>query len=181
MHGGRGSGKSHSAAAAALIHGSNKPIRVLCTRETQKSLDVSVHALLSDKIASIEGLSDFYEIQKAKIIGKNGTEFLFSGLRDASSLKSFEGADICWVEEAQSVSKDSWEKLIPTIRKPNSEIWVTFNSEYEDDDTYQRFIVNPRDGSLAVFNKGHDVSVNLKNGFAVCISGMRGCGFSIPV
>lgn len=150
LYGGRGSGKSWSVARALLILGTSRPMRVLCARETQKSIADSVHKLLSDQIAAIDGLSDFYEIQKAAIYGKNGTEFVFSGLRDAASLKSFEGMDVCWVEEAQAVSEDSWEKLIPTVRKEGSEIWVTFNPEFEDDPTYTRFVLNTPDNCQIV-------------------------------
>jgi phage terminase large subunit len=91
------------------------------------------------------GLSDHFEVQETKILGKNGSEFSFAGIRQQgiNNLKSFEGVDVCWVEEAQVVSKKSWDVLIPTIRKPGSEIWITFNPELEDDETYQRFVVNP--------------------------------------
>jgi phage terminase large subunit len=91
------------------------------------------------------GLSDFYTVQKKTIIGANGTVFVFAGLRHhISKIKSFEGADIVWVEEGQNVSKQSYDVLIPTIRKPGSEIWVTFNPDLEEDEVYQRFIVWPR-------------------------------------
>ena len=81
-----------------------------------------------------------------------GTEFYFAGLRqqDAHKLKSFEGVDICWVEEAHVVTKKSWDILVPTIRKPLSEIWVTFNPELDSDETYQRFVVNPQPDSIVV-------------------------------
>jgi phage terminase large subunit len=77
-------------------------------------------------------------------MGRNGSEFIFAGIRkDIEKVKSTEGIDICWVEEAEKVSKRSWEVLIPTIRKDGSEIWVTFNPDEETDPTYQRFVVNP--------------------------------------
>ena len=70
--------------------------------------------------------------------------FLFLGLsNNISKVKSYEGLDVCWVEEAESVSYTSWETLIPTVRKKGSEIWVSFNPNDEMDDTYQRFVVNP--------------------------------------
>lgn len=147
-YGGRGSGKSWSVARALLVLGSNKKIRVLCTREIQKSIQDSVHKLLSDQI-DIMGLNGFYIVQNSTIKGINGTEFLFAGLRhNINNLKSYEGVDIVWVEEAQSVSRASWNVLIPTIRKPESEIWVCFNPYLEDDETYQRFVVNPPQESL---------------------------------
>jgi predicted phage terminase large subunit-like protein len=149
MFGGRGSGKSWNAARALLLLAAQKPLRVLCAREIQKSISESVHRLLGEQIPAM-GLEGFYEVQQHSICGKNDSEFLFAGLRsqDISKVKSFEGADICWVEEAQTVSKRSWDVLIPTIRKPGSEIWVTFNPELEEDDTYQRFVVNPPEKSV---------------------------------
>jgi phage terminase large subunit len=123
----------------------------LCAREIQRTIQDSVHKLLSDQIQSL-GLSSFYRIQETAIIGLNGTEFSFAGLRqqDIAKIKSFEGVDICWVEEAQTVTKKSWSILIPTIRKDGSEIWVTFNPELDTDDTYQRFVVNPPDGAVVI-------------------------------
>ena len=141
--GGRGSAKSWSVARALLILGYQKKLRILCTREIQKSISQSVHKLLCDNIEML-GFSGFYTIKKEGIVGNNGTEFLFKGLRfNPIEIKSTEGIDICWVEEAQAVSADSWDILIPTIRKTNSEIWITFNPMDMDDPTYQRFVVNP--------------------------------------
>lgn len=143
-YGGRGSAKSWSFARALLIQGAGKTLRILCAREVQKSIKQSVHKLLSDQVVAL-GLSHFYEVLETEIRGKNGTEFAFTGLAShtVDSIKSYEGCDICWVEEAHAVSKRSWDVLIPTIRKPGSEIWLTFNPELETDETYQRFIVNP--------------------------------------
>lgn len=94
-------------------------------------------------------MGGFYEIQLSTIKGINGTEFTFAGLRaNVDQIKSFEGVDICWVEEAQTVSKSSWDVLIPTIRKEGSEIWVSFNPQLEEDDTYQRFVVHPPKGAI---------------------------------
>jgi len=95
------------------------------------------------------GLAELYDVQATVIKGRQGTasegtEFNFEGLRqNISNIKSHEGADRAWVEEAQTVSKSSWEVLIPTIRKDGSEIWMTFNPEFEDDYTYERFVLNP--------------------------------------
>lgn len=140
MYGGRGGAKSHAIARALLVKGMQSPLRIVCAREIQKSISDSVHALLSDLIRE-HGLQDFYEIQRDIIKGKNGTEFKFRGLKhNTTDLKSLEGADICWVEEAQNVSHNSWEILIPTIRKDNSEIWVSFNPKNLTDPTYQRFV-----------------------------------------
>lgn len=141
-HGGRGSGKSWGFARALLIIGSERPIRVLCTREVQKSIKQSVHQLLKDQIAEL-GLGEFYQVLETEVRGSNGTLFLFAGLSDqtAESLKSYEGVDICWCEEAHAITASSWKILIPTIRKQGSEIWVSFNPELDTDDTYQRFVV----------------------------------------
>lgn len=144
--GGRGSGKSWAFARALLIQGAQQQLRVLCAREVQKSIKQSVHALLTDQIQAL-GLGWFYEVLETEIRGRNGTEFSFTGLAQhtVESVKSFEGADRVWVEEAQTVSKRSWDILIPTIRKPGSEIWVGFNPDLPTDDTYKRFVVEAKD------------------------------------
>lgn len=156
-YGGRGSAKSWSFAKALLIQGAARPLRILCAREVQKSIKQSVHKLLSDQIQAL-GLGSFYEVLETEIRGRNGTEFSFSGLatHTIDSIKSYEGCDICWVEEAHAVSKRSWDVLIPTIRKPGSEIWLSFNPELETDETYQRFVANPPDDSIIVPVNYHD-------------------------
>ena len=150
-YGGRGSGKSWSMARALLIKAANEPTRVLCAREIQKSIKQSVHTLLNDQIQSL-GLGAFYEVLESEIRGINGSTFSFTGLatNTVESIKSFEGCDIVWVEEAQTVSKKSWDILIPTIRKPNSEIWISFNPNIDTDDTYQRFVVEPPENAKVV-------------------------------
>jgi phage terminase large subunit len=144
LYGGRDSAKSHSIARMLLARGVAKPERILCTREVQKSIAESVHQLLSDLIKTM-GLEDFYDIQQHYIHGKNGTQISFHGLsgQTATSLKSYEGTTICWVEEAQTITKRSWDLLEPTIRAPGSEIWVSFNPDMDSDETYKRFVVNP--------------------------------------
>lgn len=126
-----------------MIQGAASPLRILCAREFQNSITESVHHLLQDQISQL-GLDGFYEVQNTTIKGANGSEFVFAGLRNnITKIKSFEGVDRVWVEEAQTVSKSSWETLIPTIRKDGSEIWLTFNPELETDETYQRFVKSP--------------------------------------
>lgn len=149
--GGRGSAKSWSFARALLLRGAAQQQRFICSRETQQSIKDSVHKLLSDQIQAL-GLGGFYDVLKTEIRGRNGTEFLFAGLSDQTvdSIKSFEGCDVCWVEEAQTVSERSWKILTPTIRKPGSEIWVTFNPDLDDDPTYERFVTNPPDDCISV-------------------------------
>jgi hypothetical protein len=142
-YGGRGSGKSTACADALLLQGAQKPLRIGCFREIQNSIAQSVHKLLSDR-TKILGLDSFYNVTDRTITGKNGTEFIFTGLfRNVNQIKSMEGIDRAYVEEAESVSDESWDLLIPTIRKPDSEIWVVFNPRYEEDATYRRFVVNP--------------------------------------
>lgn len=152
--GGRGSAKSWSVAKALLILGSTRKLRILCTREVQKSIKQSVHKLLKDQVETLK-LGSFYDVLDTEIRGKNGTEFSFSGLSDqtADSIKSFEGVDICWVEEAQSISRNSWKILIPTIRKEGSQIIITFNPELDTDETYERFVTNaPEDCQIVDMN-----------------------------
>ena len=107
--GGRYGLKSWSFARALLILGASKPLRILCTREVQKSIKDSVHSLLVDQAQAV-GLGAFYDPLETEIRGKNGTTFLFAGLAQhtVESIKSFEGADIVWVEEARAVSDRSW-------------------------------------------------------------------------
>lgn len=148
-YGGRGGAKSWAFARALLALGASKPLRILCAREIQNSIVDSVHRLLADQVAAL-GLDDFYDVKLTEIVGRNGTQILFAGLRqqDVHKIKSFEGVDIVWVEEAQAVSERSWSILTPTIRKPGSEIWVSFNPEMDTDPTYLRFVVSPPDGAV---------------------------------
>ena len=142
-HGGRGSGKSHSIAQVLLGKGIEAPKRILCVREIQKSLKESSMQVLKDYVGRL-GISPYYDASlKTEIVGTNGTSFAFSGLQDhtADSIKSYEGVDIVWVEEAQSVSHNSWNILIPTIRKAGSEIWLSMNPTDETDYAYERFII----------------------------------------
>ena len=140
MYGGRGGGKSWSVAAALVIMGAQRPIRVLCCREYQKSIKDSVLTLLSDQIRRLE-LDSIYQVLHNEIRGSNGTAFNFEGLnQNVAGIKSYEGVDYVWVEEGNAVTKKSWDILIPTIRKPGSEIWVTFNPELEDDYAFERWV-----------------------------------------
>lgn len=144
VYGGRGGAKSWAFARALLLQCMEEPLRVLCAREIMKTIADSVHRLLSDQIKAM-GLEAFFVITETSIIGVSGAEFLFAGLRqqDANKIKSYEGIDVVWVEEAHTVSKRSWDILIPTIRVDGSEIWVSFNPELDTDDTYTRFVKSP--------------------------------------
>lgn len=144
-YGGRGGGKSYAFADSLLLMAAQRPLRVLCARETMQSIKDSVKRLLDDRIAHL-GLSNVYHSTNAEITcPSTGSLFLFSGLRiNPQDLKSMEGVDVCWVEEAETVSERSLDILIPTIRKEGSEIWFSFNPDRVNGAVYRRFVVgNP--------------------------------------
>ena len=133
FYGGRGSGKSHAMATALVVLASQKPLRILAAREIQRSIRDSSKRLLDDRIAAL-GLKGRYRSTEAGIRGRNGSVFLFAGLRaNPESIKSMEGVDIAWVEEAATVSQLSLDLLIPTIRKPDSELWFSWNPRHPTD------------------------------------------------
>lgn len=141
-HGGRSSGKSTTVAIFLVTLASSKPLRVLCCREVQNSIAESVHKLLGDIIAkyNLPG----WEVTRETIRNVNGSEFIFKGLRgNAQSIKSLEGIDICWCEEAQTISMESIDILIPTIRKEGSYFIWTFNRLTENDPVWERIAGNP--------------------------------------
>ncbi|WP_245256520.1 PBSX family phage terminase large subunit [Bartonella tamiae] len=133
-YGGRGSGKSHHFAEKTLAAALIAPMRIVCIREVQKSIRESVKRLLEDKIKQL-GLGAHFDILDQQIRGKNGSLIIFQGMQDhtAESIKSLEGYDIAWVEEAQSLSARSLRLLRPTLRKEGSEIWFTWNPTNADD------------------------------------------------
>lgn len=151
--GGRNSLKSWSFARALLTLGVHQPLRILCAREVQKSLSQSVHQLLVDQIVALD-LSDRYNVTENAIRGTvQDTLFRFTGLSDQTvdSIKSYEGFDICWIEEAHSVRKRSWQILLPTIfRTVGAEIWVSFNPDMDSDEAWDRFVVNTPPGAVVV-------------------------------
>lgn len=140
LYGGRASGKSTSVALSLLILGMNKKLRILCTREVQNSIADSVHKLLADLISKHK--LNTWEVQKDIIRNKQtGSEIFFKGLHNNSqSIKSIEGIDIVWVEEAQSVSADSINTLVPTIRKTGSRLIWTFNRLTENDPVWELIV-----------------------------------------
>ena len=143
-HGGRSSGKSTTVATILAALATEKPLRILCCREVQNSIADSVHKLLADVIAkhNLPG----WEIGREYIRNRNGSEFIFRGVRgNAQSIKSLEGVDICWCEEAQSISMESIDILIPTIRKSGSYFIWTFNRLSENDPVWERIAGNPDD------------------------------------
>lgn len=147
IYGGRGSGKSWQIARCLLMLGMMIPLKVLCAREFQLSIKDSVHTLLKEQIEKL-GLVGWEVTDRAITYKANGSTFIFAGLwQNVAKIQSFEGVNICWVEEAQKVSANSWKVLIPTIRTapkgwPRSEIWVSLNPEQDDDPTAIRFLQN---------------------------------------
>jgi len=133
-HGGRGSGKSHFMAELLIEACLLNPINAVCVREIQKSLSQSVKKLLELKIEAL-GVGHLFDVQESVIKAKNGGIILFQGLQNhtANSIKSLEGIDIAWVEEAQSLSQRSLDLLRPTIRKPGSELLFSWNPNAASD------------------------------------------------
>lgn len=156
--GGRGSAKSWSIARMLVTRGIIQPTRWLCCRETQKSTKESSHRLLADQIETL-GLGRYYDVQDRVIKGLPGTsaensEFAFVGLKEhtADSIKSYEGFDGAWIEEAHSVSDRSAMVLIPTIRKPGSELWWSYNPEQDEDYVHQLAAMDDPDTLVITIN-----------------------------
>ena len=147
-YGGRGGGKSWAFADVLITVALKRRVRVLCARELQASIKESVHKLLSDRIEA-RGLYGMFTITETSIRSVTGSEFVFRGLRhNATEIKSFEGVDICWVEEAQKVSQDSWDVLLPTIRKEGAEVWASFNPSSPNDPVWQIFVENTPENAI---------------------------------
>lgn len=148
LFGGRGGSKSWGIARALIMFAHTGKERIGCFRELQSSIRESVHHLLTEQI-QLMGLGGFFHITDTAIRGKvMGSEFIFKGLHhNIVEIKSLEGLTKAWVEEAQLVSKLSWETLIPTIRKEGSEIWASFNPISDTDDTYRRFVLETPPGA----------------------------------
>lgn len=167
IYGGRGGLKSWAVVDAALIRGSMQFERVLFARETMDSIKESCHYLIEQRIYAL-GLQGVYDIQQQAIYGptwdrQGRTEIIFAGLRhNVRNIKSLEGVTICVVEEAESVSQDSWDTLLPTIRWEDkasgraSEVWVIFNPKLKKDDTYQRWLVHTPPDSVVVKTSWRD-------------------------
>jgi phage terminase large subunit len=147
--GGRGSIKSWTVARLLLLYGCTRKLLIVCAREYQKSIRESVHRLLNRQIQRLN-LTSQYDVRETKIVNRwTGTEFIFVGLHhNIESIKSMEGINIVWVEEAETVSEESWLALDPTVREKGSEIWISFNPKEGSDPTWQRFIVNRMPGSI---------------------------------
>jgi phage terminase large subunit len=148
--GGRGSGKSHFFGGLLCLRALQRRTRAVCLREVQNSIRDSVKQLLEDKIDAY-GLSGHFDITDSQIRGPNGSLFVFRGLKNhnAASIKSLEGFDIAWMEEAQTVSQKSLDLLIPTIRSAGSELWFSWNPE-RPTDPVDRMLRKQRPGDAVV-------------------------------
>lgn len=138
--GGRGGGKSVAFSAILLAIGMDKPLKILCGREYQNSISESVKSLL-DKHIDNYGFDGFYESLNSEIRGNNGTQFIFHGFNHKPhKIKSLDDVDICWVEEANTLSQESLEYLLPTIRNEDSELWFTYNRRDEHEPVHDMVI-----------------------------------------
>lgn len=142
LYGGRASSKSYEFAGMAASLAQQYQTRFLCVRRYQNKIKESVYTLIKDQIGRFE--MPGFNVMATTIEHSNGSEFVFYGIeRNVDEIKSFEGADILWIEEAHNLTKEQWQILKPTIRKQGSEIWISFNPKLVTDFVYQRFIVNP--------------------------------------
>ena len=124
------------------------PVRVLCVREFQNTMKDSSIKILADTIIRL-GLDNWFTVNADSIRSKTGAEFMFKGCHgNVNGIKSTEGIDILWAEEAHTISEMSWRILLPTVRKEGSEIWISFNMDDENDATYKRFVATPRTDSI---------------------------------
>ena len=139
--GGRGAAKTWAIAEALVRKAAATQLLIGCAREFQNSIKDSSHRVIKNTIERL-GLSAWFTVTAETIRSKSGSEFIFKGLSNPDSLRSLEGCDILWVEEAQSVTEASWRAIIPTIRKQGAMIWVSFNLMDERDATYVRFVLN---------------------------------------
>jgi phage terminase large subunit len=158
VYGGRFSLKSHTVARFLLIRAMQEKTRVLCGREFQNSIGESSHQLLADLINKYE-LTGFRVTENSIVNTVNGSDFIFKGLhRNEQSIKSIEGIDIAWIEEAQTISKTSIEILTPTVRKPGSQIIYTYNRLEEEDPVHVRLVVEGRPNTL-ILNLNYDIGI----------------------
>lgn len=158
VYGGRYSLKSHTVARYLLIRARQQKTRVACFREFQNSISESSHQLLKDLIEKYK-LKEFEVTNNSIVNTLNGSDFLFKGLwQNEQSIKSIEGIDIAWVEEAQTVSKSSIDVLTPTVRKPGSQIIYTYNRLLEDDPVHQRLVIEGRPNTL-IIQANYDIAL----------------------
>lgn len=158
IYGGRYSLKSHTVARYLLVQARMGKTRIGCFREFQNSIADSSHQLLADLIKLYE-LTDFQVTNNSIVNQLTGSDFIFKGLwQNDQSIKSIEGIDIAWVEEAQTVSDSSLEVLTPTVRKPRSKIIYTYNRLLEDDAVHKRLVIDGRPNTL-IINVNYDIAI----------------------
>lgn len=143
LYGGRSSSKSWDAAGVAIMLAQEFKVRFLCARQFQNKISESVYTLLKIQIERF-GLRDDFDITDNRIVHKyTGSEFIFYGLwRHIDEIKSLEGIDICWIEEAHNLTEEQWKILEPTVRAEGSEFWIIFNPRLATDFVYRRFVTN---------------------------------------
>ena len=149
-YGGRAGGKSFAFADSLLTLATSRKLLIACVREVQNSIKDSVYRLLADRIHFYK-LDDVYRLYEDRIVNlQNKSKFIFKGIMEhnAQNIKSLEGVDICWCEEAQKISALAWEILDPTIRKPGAEIWLSLNREEEADPIWKALALKPDEDTL---------------------------------
>ena len=156
-YGGRGGAKSHFFAEQIILRCYTRQTRVVCIREVQNSIKDSVRQLLVDKLTKL-GLDRFFEVLDSEIRGPDGSLIVFKGMQsyNAANIKSLEGYDIAWVEEAQTLSQHSLDLLRPTLRKEGSELWFSWNPRYKTDPVDKFFRKNPPDDAISVLINWRD-------------------------
>ncbi len=138
--GGRGGYKTVSFCKILLFLALREKKRVLCLREFMNSIDESVHSSLKAEVETLN-MESYYRVTNSQIQGTNGSLFRYASLsRNLASLKSRHGIDIAWIEEAETITQKSLDVLFPTIRKPNSEIWMSFNPDDEFGAVFHTFV-----------------------------------------
>lgn len=156
-YGGRGGAKSHFFAEQVILKAFAQTSRIVCIREVQNSIKDSVKQLLQDKIAKFK-LEPFFDVLESEIRGPNGSQIVFKGMQsyNASNIKSLEGYDIAWVEEAQTLSQHSLDLLRPTLRKEGSELWFSWNPRHKTDPVDQFFRKSPPPEAVSVMVNWYD-------------------------
>lgn len=149
LYGGRGASKSWDAAGIAILFACKPKVRILSARQFQNRIEESVYTLIKNRIAEFV-LGDHFTIRQDWIAHRGtGSEFIFYGLSwHIDEIKSLEGIDICWIEEAHNLTQEQWELLNPTLRKQGSQLWLTFNPRLATDFVYQRFVIDPPAGTI---------------------------------
>ena len=154
-YGGRGGAKSHFFAEQSVLRCYSQPTKIVCIREVQESIKDSVKALIETKIEKL-GLQSFFDVTRPEITGRNGSQIIFRGMQsyNAQNIKSLEGFDVAWVEEAQALSDVSLRMLRPTLRNEGSELWFSWNPRHDTDavDVLLRGPHRPKDSIVVEVN-----------------------------